>query len=114
MMLHGIDIDPGAQIHPSTKIIHTVGVVVGADSRIGPDCWIWSNVVLGGHGSRNRPDGHPTLMRGVAVGAGAKVLGPVVLGEGATVGANAVVLTDVAPGDTVTGSPARPAQKPQS
>jgi serine O-acetyltransferase len=105
MALHGVDIDPSAVIG-DIHLIHTVGVVIGATSIIEDGCWIWSGVVLGGRGGSTDNDGNPVIRGGAAICAGAKVLGPVQVGERATVGANAVVLDDVPPGATVVGIPA--------
>jgi serine O-acetyltransferase len=97
--LTGIEIHPGATIGRRFFIDHGMGVVVGETAEVGDDVMLYHGVTLGG---RQREGGkrHPTLGDGVAVGAGAKILGPVFIGEGSVVGANAVVTKD-APADSV-------------
>jgi serine O-acetyltransferase len=102
----GIEIHPGATIGRRFFIDHGMGVVIGETSLIGDDCTLYHGVTLGGT-SWNRGKRHPTLENGVVIGAGAKVLGPVVLGDGARVGSNAVVVKDVPAGATAVGIPAR-------
>ena len=102
----GIEIHPGARIGRRFFIDHGMGVVIGETSHIGDDCTIYHGVTLGGT-SWNKGKRHPTLANNVIVGAGAKVLGPITLGEGARVGSNAVVVKDVEPGATVIGIPGR-------
>ena len=102
----GIEIHPGATIGRRVFIDHGMGVVIGETAEIGDDCTLYHGVTLGGT-SWNKGKRHPTLARGVVIGAGAKVLGPIVLGEGAKVGSNAVVVRDVPPGATAVGIPAR-------
>ena len=79
---------------------------IGETAEIGDDCQIYHGVTLGGRGTEHKKR-HPTLENGVMVGAGAKCLGNITIGEGAKVGANAVVLEDVEPHTTVVGLPAR-------
>ena len=105
-LLTGIEIHPGAQIGRRLVIDHGMGVVIGETSVVGDDCILFQSVVLGGL-KFDPIKRHPTLGRNVLVGAGAKILGPVIVGDGAKVGANAVVLKDVPAGVTVTGIPAR-------
>jgi serine O-acetyltransferase len=102
----GIEIHPGATIGRRFFIDHGMGVVVGETAVIGDDCTLYHGVTLGGT-SWNKGKRHPTLERGVVIGAGAKVLGPITLGEGAKVGSNAVVVRDVPARATAVGIPAR-------
>jgi serine O-acetyltransferase len=101
-----IEIHPGAQIGKRFVIDHGSGIVIGETAIIGDDCVLYHGVTLGGV-STHREKRHPTLGNAVMVGAGAKVLGPIVLGNGVKVGANSVVTKDVAPMTTVAGIPAR-------
>ncbi len=110
--LTGIEIHPGAKIGRRFFIDHGMGVVIGETAEIGDDCTIYHGVTLGGT-SWNKGKRHPTLMNNVVVGAGAKVLGPITLGEGARVGSNAVVVKEVPPGATVVGIPGRVVVKKQ-
>ena len=104
--LTGIEIHPGAKIGRRFFIDHGMGVVVGETAEIGDDCTLYHGVTLGGT-SWEKGKRHPTLVNNVVVGAGAKVLGPIVLGEGARIGSNAVVVKDVPDGATVVGVPGR-------
>lgn len=104
--LTGIEIHPGAQIGKRFFIDHGMGVVIGETAEIGDDCTLYHGVTLGGT-SWQEGKRHPTLQNGVVVGAGAKILGPITVGENAKVGSNAVVVRDVAPHTTVVGIPAR-------
>ena len=104
--LTGIEIHPGARIGRRFFIDHGMGVVIGETAEIGDDCTLYHGVTLGGT-SWERGKRHPTLENNVVVGAGAKVLGPIVLREGARVGSNAVVVKEVPPGATVVGVPGR-------
>src|SRR5216117_3705128 len=104
--LTGIEIHPGAQIGRRVFIDHGMGVVIGETAEIGEDCTLYHGVTLGGV-SWNQGKRHPTLGKGVVVGAGAKILGPFVVGDGAKVGSNSVVVKAVPPGATVVGIPAR-------
>ncbi|MFM9972520.1 MAG: serine O-acetyltransferase [Burkholderiales bacterium] len=104
--LTGIEIHPGATIGRRVFIDHGMGVVIGETAEIGDDCTLYHGVTLGGT-SWQRGKRHPTLLSGVVVGAGAKVIGPIVIGEGAKIGSNAVVVKDVPPGATAVGIPAR-------
>ena len=104
--LTGIEIHPAAQIGRRLFIDHGMAVVIGETSEIGDDVTIYQGTVLGGVSLEQRKR-HPTLGNGVIVGAGAKILGPVVIGDGARIGSNAVVLKDVAAGATMVGVPAR-------
>lgn len=104
--LTGIEIHPGATIGRRVFIDHGMGVVIGETAVIGNDCTLYHGVTLGGT-SWNKGKRHPTLEAGVVIGAGAKVLGPLTVGEGAKIGSNAVVVRDVPPGATAVGIPAR-------
>ena len=104
--LTGIEIHPGATIGRRFFIDHGMGVVIGETSVIGDDCTLYHGVTLGGT-SWNKGKRHPTLGNNVVIGAGAKVLGPIMLGDGARVGSNAVVVKDVPAGATAVGIPAR-------
>ena len=102
----GIDIHPGATIGRNLIIDHGMGVVIGETSEIGDDCLIFHGVTLGGV-AFDRVKRHPTLKNGVVVGAGAKILGNITIGESSRVGANSVVIKDVPAHCTVTGIPAK-------
>ncbi|VAW80923.1 Serine acetyltransferase [hydrothermal vent metagenome] len=102
----GIEIHPGATIGRRFFIDHGMGVVIGETAVVGDDCTLYHGVTLGGT-SWNKGQRHPTLANNVVIGAGAKVLGPLNLGEGCRVGSNAVVLKDVPSGATVVGVPGR-------
>jgi len=104
--LTGIEIHPGARIGRRFFIDHGMGVVIGETAEIHDDCTLYHGVTLGGT-SWSKGKRHPTLERGVVIGAGAKVLGPLTVGEGARVGSNAVVVRDVPAGATAVGIPAR-------
>ena len=104
--LTGIEIHPGATIGRRVFIDHGMGVVVGETAEIGDDCTLYHGVTLGGT-SWNKGKRHPTLMPGVVVGAGAKILGPITIGANARVGSNAVVVKDVPDNATAVGIPAR-------
>jgi serine O-acetyltransferase len=102
----GIEIHPGATLGRRVFIDHGMGVVVGETAEIGDDCTLYHGVTLGGT-TWKRGKRHPSLGRGVVIGAGAKLLGPIVVGDGAKIGSNAVVVKDVPPGATAVGIPAR-------
>ncbi len=102
----GIEIHPGARIGRRFFIDHGMGVVIGETAEIGDDCTLYHGVTLGGT-TWNKGKRHPTLGKGVVIGAGAKVLGPITLGDNAKVGSNAVVVKDVPAGATAVGIPAR-------
>lgn len=104
--LTGIEIHPAARIGQRFFIDHGMGVVIGETAEIGDNCTLYHGVTLGGI-SLESGKRHPTLGDDVVVGAGAKVLGPITLGNGARVGSNAVVLRDVPDGATVVGIPGR-------
>src|SRR5262249_13869786 len=104
--LTGIEIHPGASIGRRVFIDHGMGVVIGETAEIGDDTTLYHGVTLGGT-SWNKGKRHPTLGRNVVVGAGAKILGPILIGDGAKVGSNAVVVRDLPAGSTAVGVPAR-------
>ena len=104
--LTGIEIHPGAKIGRRAFIDHGMGVVIGETAELGDDCTLYHGVTLGGT-TWNKGKRHPTLGNGVVIGAGAKVLGPVKVGDGARIGSNAVVVKDVPAGATAVGIPAR-------
>lgn len=104
--LTGIEIHPGATIGRRVFIDHGMGVVIGETAVIGDDCTLYHGVTLGGT-SWNKGKRHPTLEQGVVIGAGAKVLGPIIIGKGAKIGSNAVVVKDVPANATAVGIPAR-------
>ncbi|MES2918395.1 MAG: serine O-acetyltransferase [Pseudomonadota bacterium] len=102
----GIEIHPGARIGRRFFIDHGMGVVIGETAEIGDDVTLYHGVTLGGT-SWNAGKRHPTLGNGVVVGAGAKVIGPILIGAGAKIGSNAVVTKPMPAGATAVGSPAR-------
>lgn len=107
----GVEIHPGAVIGRRFFIDHGMGVVIGETSEVGDDVMLYHGVTLGGrslsHGKR-----HPTVENGVTIGTGARIIGPVRIGEGAQIGANAVVVKDVPAHHVAVGVPAhyRPMQ----
>ena len=103
----GVEIHPSAQIGPEFFIDHGAGVVIGETASIGSRVTLYQGVTLGGTGFQ-RGKRHPTLGDNVTVGSGAKLLGPIAVGDGAKVGANTVVVEDVPPGATVVGNPGHP------
>jgi serine O-acetyltransferase len=104
-----IDIHPGATIGRRFFIDHGAGVVIGETAEVGEDVTLYHGVTLGGV-SWNKGKRHPTLGDRVVVGAGAKILGPIEVGEDARVGANSVVVSEVPTGKTVVGIPAKVVQ----
>ncbi len=108
--LTGIEIHPGAKLGRRLVIDHGMGVVVGETAEIGDDVYIYHQVTLGGT-STAKGKRHPTVGNNVIIGAGAKVLGAILIGENARVGANAVVVAPVPAGTTVVGIPARPVDR---
>jgi serine O-acetyltransferase len=113
-MITGIEIHPGVNIGRRLFIDHGHGVVIGETSKIGDDCTIYQGVTLGGTSLKKGEKRHPTIENGVVIGAGAKVLGPFVVGARAKIGSNAVVVESVLPDTTVVGIPARIIVKTQS
>lgn len=110
--LTGIEIHPGATIGRRFFIDHGMGVVIGETAVIGDDCTLYHGVTLGGT-SWDKGKRHPTLGSNVVVGAGAKVLGPIMISDGARIGSNAVVLKEVPAGATVVGVPGRMISAPE-
>jgi serine O-acetyltransferase len=106
-----IDISYKCRLGPGMVIVHGFGVVIGSDVEIAGDCCIYHGVTLGDRGSEwvnsDRLDGHPRVGREVMLGAGAKVLGPITIGDNCVIGANAVVLTDVPSDSVAAGIPAK-------
>ncbi len=102
----GIEIHPGAKIGKGFFIDHGMGVVIGETTEIGDNCTVYQGVTLGGTG-KDIGKRHPTLGNNVMVGAGAKVLGPVKIGDNSKIAANAVVLNPVTENSTAVGIPAR-------
>ena len=105
--LTGIEIHPGAQIGKGLFIDHGMGVVIGETTEIGDNVTIYHGVTLGGT-TWNKGKRHPTLGENVVIGAGAKVLGPITVGNNARIGSNAVVVKDVPANTTMVGVPGRP------
>ena len=112
-IITGIEIHPGAIIGRRFFIDHGMGVVIGETSEIGDDCMIYHGVTLGGT-SWDKEKRHPTLMDGVIIGAGAKILGPVTLGKNVRVGSNSVVVRSIDDNETVVGIPGRVVRKKSS
>jgi serine O-acetyltransferase len=104
--LTGIEIHPAAVIGRRFFIDHGMGVVIGETAQIGDDVTLYHGVTLGGT-TWNKGKRHPTLGNGVVVGAGAKILGPIFIGDNTKIGSNAVVVRDVPAGATAVGIPAR-------
>jgi len=104
--LTGVEIHPGATIGTGFFIDHGMGVVIGETTEIGDYVTLFQGVTLGGTG-KERGKRHPTLGNHVVVGAGAKVLGGIRIGDNVKVGANAVVLRSVPANSTVVGNPGR-------
>lgn len=110
-MMTGIEIHPGAKIGRRVFIDHGFGVVIGETAEIGDDCTIYQGVTLGGTRLYKGAKRHPTLGKGVVVGAGAQVLGGFEVGDGARIGSNAVVVKPVPAHATAVGNPARVIEK---
>jgi serine O-acetyltransferase len=110
-IITGIEIHPGATIGRRVFIDHGFGVVIGETAVVGDDCTIYQGVTLGGTTLVAGAKRHPTLERGVIVGAGAQVLGAFTVGEYAKVGSNAVVIKPVPAGATAVGNPAHIVRK---
>jgi serine O-acetyltransferase len=103
----GVEIHPAAKIGREFFIDHGAGVVIGETAEIGRRVTLYQGVTLGGTGFQ-RGKRHPTLGDNVTVGSGAKLLGPIAVGDGAKIGANTVVVEDVPPFATVVGNPGHP------
>ena len=102
----GVEIHPGAVIGRRFFIDHGMGVVIGETAQIGDDCTLYHGVTLGGT-TWKKGKRHPTLGNNVVIGAGAKILGPIILGDDVRVGSNSVVVKSVDNAQTVGGVPAR-------
>lgn len=102
----GIEIHPGASLGRGILIDHGMGVVIGETAEVGDRVTIYHGTTLGGTG-KDVGKRHPTVGSNVVIGAGAKLLGPIVIGDNSKIGANAVVLKDVPTGSTVVGIPGR-------
>ncbi|REL27909.1 serine O-acetyltransferase [Thalassotalea euphylliae] len=104
--LTGIEIHPGATIGRRFFIDHGMGIVIGGTAEIGDDVTLYQGVTLGGT-SWKEGKRHPTLGNNVVIGAGAKVLGPITIGDGGKVGSNSVVVKDVPANSTAVGIPGK-------
>jgi len=100
----GIEIHPGATIGRRFFIDHGMGIVIGETSEIGNDVSIYHGVTLGGT-TWNKGKRHPTIKNNVVIGAGAKILGPIIISDGVHIGCNAVVVKDIPTDATVVGVP---------
>ncbi|MBQ0101951.1 MAG: serine O-acetyltransferase [Firmicutes bacterium] len=109
-MLTGIEIHPGATIGKGLFIDHGSGVVIGETAEIGDNCTLYQGVTLGGTG-KDVGKRHPTLGNNVMVGCGAKILGPIRVGDNCKIAANAVVLSSIPENCTAVGIPARIVKK---
>jgi serine O-acetyltransferase len=108
--LTGIEIHPGARVGPGLFIDHGMGVVIGETTEIGANCTLYQGVTLGGT-SIKKEKRHPTLGQNIVVGAGAKILGAITIGDHSKIGAGSVVVTEVPPHSTVVGIPGRVVQR---
>lgn len=104
--LTGIEIHPAARIEPGLFIDHGMGVVIGETAEVGENVTLYQGVTLGGT-SLKRAKRHPTLGNNVVVGAGARVIGAITIGDGSRIGAGSVVVRDVPPNSVVVGVPGR-------
>ncbi|AFG34829.1 serine O-acetyltransferase [Fervidobacterium pennivorans DSM 9078] len=102
----GIEIHPGAKLGKRILIDHGMGVVIGETAEVGNNVVIYHGVTLGGTG-KDKGKRHPTVGNNVVIGAGAKLLGPIIIGNNVKIGANAVVLKDVPDNATAVGIPAK-------
>ncbi len=102
----GIEIHPGATIGRRLVIDHGMGIVIGETAEIGDDCLIYHGVTLGGTG-KDVGKRHPTIGNNVLIGTGAKVLGPIKVGDNSRIAANSVVLREIPEDSTAVGIPAR-------
>ncbi len=108
--LTGIEIHPAAKLGRRLVIDHGMGVVIGETAEIGDDCYLYHQVTLGVARTMGGKR-HPTVGNNVIIGAGAKVLGPITIGDNARIGSNAVVVDSVPPDTTMVGIPARPVDR---
>ena len=106
----GIEIHPGATIGRRLVIDHGMGIVIGETAEIGDDCLIYHGVTLGGTG-KDVGKRHPTIGNHVLIGTGAKVLGPIKVGDGSRIAANSVVLSEIPENSTAVGIPAKVVRK---
>jgi serine O-acetyltransferase len=106
-VITGVEIHPAAEIGDALFIDHGAGVVIGETAEIGANVTLYQGVTLGGTGFQ-RGKRHPTVGDDVVVGSGAKLLGPIEVGDRAKIGANSVVIHDVPPNSTVVGNPGHP------
>jgi serine O-acetyltransferase len=111
-LLTGVEIHPGAQVGHRLFIDHGMGVVIGETAEIGRSVTLYHGVTLGGT-SLNKGKRHPTLEDNVVVGAGAKILGAITIGENSRIGANAVVVKSVPPNSVVVGVPGQVVMRSQ-
>ena len=102
----GIEIHPGAKIGKGLFIDHGMGVVIGETAEVGDNVTLYHGVTLGGTG-KDKGKRHPTLGNNILIGSGAKILGPINIGDNCKVGANSVVLKDIPEGSTVVGIPGK-------
>ena len=110
--LTGIEIHPGATIGNRLFIDHGMGIVIGETAEVGDNCTIYHQVTLGGTG-KDKGKRHPTLKNNILVGAGSKLLGPIIIGNNVKIGANAVVLNNIEENVTAVGIPATIVKKKQ-
>lgn len=111
-VMTGVDIHPGAELGRRLFIDHAIGVVIGQTAEVGEDVVLFHGVTLGGV-SMTPGKRHPTVGSHVMIGAGAKVLGPISVGDGSKIGANSVVTHDVPEGAVAIGVPARTRPNPR-
>ena len=102
----GIEIHPGAKIGKRLFIDHGMGIVIGETAEVGDNCTIYHGSTLGGTG-KDKNKRHPTIGNNVLVGAGAKILGPILIGDNVKIGAGAVVLNNIKANTTVVGIPGK-------
>ena len=109
--LYAVDISYEARLGPGIVLMHGIGIVIGNQTRLAGHCIIFHGVTFGDRGSEwvasDTPDGHPNVGPGCMFGAGAKILGPLRIGENCVIGANAVVVKDVPANSIVAGVPGR-------
>src|SRR5574344_2058585 len=102
----GIEIHPGAKIGKNLFIDHGMGIVIGETATVGNNCTIYHGVTLGGTG-KSKTKRHPDVGNNVMIGCGAKILGPIKIGDNVKIGANAVILDNVANNSTIVGVPGK-------